>query len=1158
VGLVGSQKSLMCASMFQNLIKDSPDLKSMLVITANPYQATQLYQDLQEFVDRSRLHYFPAPEIMPHEEMFQSPDLLMQRLQVLHKVVNLKRRLLVVAPVTAIMQRLIPREVFARSSIRLSVGDRLDRDELIQRFVGYGYERTNMVEGPGHFSVRGGIIDIFSFVDENPVRVEFFDDEVDSIRIFDLETQRSMENARAVWVPPAREILYDRGRLDAAVDAVVRMTDEQAQRLESIGRTGAAGSLRDRIAAHLEKLESGDFFDGMMQYLPIMHGSLESLVEYMSDGLILIDEPVRVRDQAMNFTTEFTENHALLLEKGRALPSEADVYLDWPGVMNALTGQQVVYFSGLTKRIQGMDPEQVINTSARPPDMFHGKVEMLTGKVKAWRDRRYRLLFLLANAGRCERLSQVLRDDGIPAVFVPEVDGHLKDGNVVFTTGNLSSGFEIPEERFLVLTDAEVFGQERQKRRLPVPGEEEQMSGNRINDYADLTVGNYVVHVNHGIGQYLGVKTLEIGGVHKDYLVVKYSGEDRLYVPVDQVELLQRYIGVEDRPPRLNRLGGNEWNRAKKRVKNSVRELAEGLLELYAKREAIEGYRFSPDTVWQEEFEDSFAYEETVDQDRAVAEVKKDMESPRPMDRLLCGDVGFGKTEVAIRATFKAVMDSKQVAVLVPTTILAQQHERTFSERFASYPIKVAVLSRFESAARQRKTLENLRSGAIDVVIGTHRLLSKDIRFKDLGLIIVDEEQRFGVAQKERLKRLRETVDVLTMTATPIPRTLHMSLVGVRDMSVIETPPKDRYPIRTYVVEYDDDVVRQAIIRELARDGQVYFVYNRVQGIDRIAGRLRSLVPEARIGVAHGQMDESKLENVMLQFLQGELDVLLCTTIIETGMDISNVNTLIVYDADRMGLAQLYQLRGRVGRSNRVAYSYFCYRKDKVLTEEAEKRLQAIKEFTELGSGFKIAMRDLEIRGAGNILGPEQHGFIASVGFQLYCKLLDESIKELKGEVYQQPPEPAIDIEVDAYLADSYVQDSKQKVEIYKKVAGVRELSDVDDLLSEIIDRFGDPPASVSNLLNVARVKIMARELGVRAIETQKNDVIIKFLEGIVISRDLLLAITRAHRGKVAATAGRSTQLRIKSRNMSDGELLTIILDILERVKNAWPVASGQ
>lgn len=1148
-GLSGSQKSLYIAALFWDHIRRQQT--PFLVITYSAYQAEKLRTDLVTLLSAEYVLHFPALETLPHEEVTRSIELTRERITVLDRLAN-NEPLILVTSIQALAERLLPKNDLLGGSLFINMQSQIDLGQLGERLVHLGYERIDRVENPGQFSIRGGIVDVFPFTMLQPVRVELFDTEVDSIRLFNPINQRSTDNVEQLQIPPAREFLYPPHDHSQALESIRAVANSQAGKLRRIGRHEEAQGLLKRVETHLEKLSAGIFFEGMDQYKPFFYPSLTTLVGYVPEQApIVIDEPSRVQEHAQVFEREFAERQALLLEKGRNLPNEEKIYANWIDLMQEVHRHPTVMVSGLLKRTPGVDPVRVVQVASRTPDIFHGKLERLAEEVQNWRRSHFHVCLVISTPERGSRVVEAFKEEGVEAVFVPHVNGELKRGNVVVTTGQLDTGGEFPGTGLVVLTDAEVFGRQKRRRRLRT----DDQKGVRIADFGDLKPGDYVVHENHGIGRYLGVETLEIAGVHKDYLMVQYQGEDKLYVPTEQVNLLQKYVGVEGQPPKLFKLGGTEWARVKKKVKESVQEMAEGLLRLYAEREAVPGYAFSPDTVWQQQFEDAFPFQETPDQQRAIEDVKRDMERPRPMDRLLCGDVGYGKTEVAIRAAFKAVMDGKQVAVLVPTTILAQQHGRNFEERFAGYPIKIRVISRFQTQAEQTAIIKGVAKGDIDIVIGTHRLLSKDVVFHDLGMVVVDEEQRFGVVQKERLKEITKNVDVLTLTATPIPRTLHMSLVGVRDMSVIETPPEDRFPIRTYVVEFDEDMVREAILRELTRDGQVYFVYNRVQNIESMADRLQQIVPEARIAIAHGQMEEDELEEVMLDFLEHEYDVLLCSTIIETGMDISNVNTLIVYDADYLGLAQLYQLRGRVGRSNRVAYSYFTYRRDKVLSEDAEKRLQAIKEFTELGSGFKIAMRDLEIRGAGNLLGSEQHGFIASVGFELYCKLLEESIKELRGEMVTQPPEPVIDLTVDAYVSDEYVPDSQQKVEIYKKVVALRNAQDVSELAEEIEDRFGTLPQAVCNLLSVARIKALARELGVSSISAERDGVLLKLHTGLNLPREVANHLTRRFRGKLMLLPTKANQVKLRSRGLSDVDLLAYIEEVLHEIQLAWHVA---
>lgn len=1148
-GLSGSQKSLYIAAVYWDICQRQRS--PLLVVAYSAYHADRIRRDLYTLLSPDDVLFYPALETLPHEEVTRSAELTRERLTVLDSLTR-GEPVVVVTSVQALTEGVPAQKELFAGTVTIDMESRMGLAGLTERIVHLGYERVERVDGPGQFSVRGGILDVFPFTLQQPVRVEWFDDEVDSIRRFHLGSQRSIDGIESVRITPAREFLYPRTDYSDVLKRVRASAQAQAMRLGRLERQQESQALLARAGAHVEKMAAGIYFEGLDQYKPFFCKSLVTLLDYLPEKApVVLDEPSRVQEHARAVENEFAERQALLLEKGRNLPEEAAIYASWPDLLRGARRHPTLFLSGLLQRTPGVDPVRVVEVKSRTPDVFHGRFDRLANEIKAWRKAHFHICLVISTPERGERIVEAFRDEGIEALYVPQVNGQLKRGNVVVTTGQLTTGGELTTNGLVFLTDAEVFGRQKRQRRLKSDDEQ----GARISDFGDLKSGDYVVHENHGIGRYLGIDTLSIGGVHKDYLVVQYQGEDKLFVPTEQVNVLQKYVGVEGQPPKLFKLGGTEWTRVKKKVKESVQEMAEGLLRLYAEREAVVGHAFSPDTVWQQQFEDSFPFQETPDQLRAIDEVKKDMERTRPMDRLLCGDVGFGKTEVAIRAAFKAVMDGKQVGVLVPTTILAQQHGRTFEDRFKGYPIKIKVLSRFQTQAEQNKIIKDLKRGDTDIVIGTHRLLSKDIVFHDLGLVVVDEEQRFGVAQKERLKEITKTVDVLTLTATPIPRTLHMSMVGVRDMSVIETPPEDRFPIRTYVVEYDEEMVQEAIMREMARNGQVYFVYNRVQNIESMASKLAEVVPEARIAIAHGQMAEEELEDVMVDFLAGEYDVLLCSTIIETGMDIGNVNTLLVYDADHLGLAQLYQLRGRVGRSNRVAYAYFTHRADRVLSEDAEKRLQAIKEFTDLGSGFRIAMRDLEIRGAGNLLGPEQHGFIASVGFELYCKLLEESIKELRGDIASQPPEPVIDLSVEAYVPDSYVADSQQKVEIYKKVVALRDRDDAQDLEEEIEDRFGTLPEAVLNLMTVARIKVLARELGVSGISTERDGVVVRMHTGLAIPRDVAGHLLRRFRGRLMTLPSRANTLKLRSRGLTDAQLLKFIEEVLQETHLAWHVA---
>lgn len=1128
-GLSGGQRSVFLGTIYD-------PSRVMLVVTVNLVQAERLAQDLKSLLPESKTLVWEGNELMPHEEAMTALDLRSSRLEVLQG--GNQPGTIILAPVTGLLEGLVAPERLIGSEFSINIDSRLDLDQVAMDLVALGYERVSLVENWGQFSVRGGILDIAPFSDQRPVRIELFGDEVDSMRVFDFTSQKSLENIFKVTITAARETLYDVGELDTIKESIWQDIQVQSERLYKLDLAQEADDLLAQGARHLEAFDEQFYFPGMNQY-KMYFGEVVTLLDYLpQDTMVVLDEPVRLKEAVTSSSMEIGENFGQLLKRGRILSNLADLFWDWNALFSKFQAYAPLYLSVLGKRVAGMEGANSISLSLRMPEHFGGSIERMLRRVKQLRKEHYRTLILISTKERGRRLLDLLHDDDLPAVYVDELQKELQIGNCVITTGSLETGFEFPPFKIAVLTELELYGRQRTKPRATKVEE-----GLRIAPQ-ELRAGDYVVHINHGIGQYLGIEVLQVDNRSKDYLHIRYAGQDRLYVPTDQMHLLQRYVGLDDASPRLSKLGGNEWARVKKRAKESVQEMAEGLIKLYAEREAVVGFAFPEDTPWQRDLENSFPYQETPDQIQAITAVKKDMERSRPMDRLLCGDVGYGKTEVAIRAAFKAVASSKQVAVLVPTTILAQQHRRTFVDRFEGFPINIAVVSRFQSAREIANTLQEVKRGTVDVIIGTHRLLSKDVTFKDLGLVIVDEEQRFGVAQKERLKEISTSVDVLTLSATPIPRTLHMAMVGVRDMSVIGTPPEDRYPIRTYVVEYDEQVIRQAILRELARQGQVYFVHNRVQSIEYVYGELQKLVPEARIAIAHGQMDETVLERVMLDFYEGKFDILLCTTIIETGMDIGNVNTLIIDNADYLGLAQLYQLRGRVGRTNRVAYAYFTHRKDKVLSEDAEKRLAAIKEFTELGSGIRIAMRDLEIRGAGNLLGPEQHGFIASVGFELYCKLLEEAIVELKGEEKVVPPDPVLDLQIDAYIDDQFVQDPAQKVELYQKIIALDSLEDCDDLEEEIQDRFGELPDAARNLMEIARIKVLARFVGIGSISVRNDKFQLKFLEGLAIDAYKYAVLHQKYRGKITYRHGRVGQLLVE-KDKCDQKAVTFLAEVL-------------
>lgn len=1075
-GLSGSARA-----MLASLLNETAEKKT-IIVTHQLSQAQQLYDDLVEFHQDHEVFLYPVNELLSSELAFASPELMSQRIDALLNWTQSETGTLI-APVAALKRMLPPQAYWEEYEKHIQYGDIIEIDQFVSLLVEMGYVRTDMTSAPGEFSIRGGIIDIYPITEANPIRIELFDDEVDSIRYFDGETQRSLEELKKVAIRPATEWLVKESDLSAAAQRLENSIKESLQRIK---KKEDKQLLLEHLQPDIERLQQCERFQGMRKYVNFLYDQPTSLLDYLpSDGLIIMDELSRIQETAQHLDDEEQEWLKDQLERNSATHT-LSLSFDWQSVWQKMYVPKV-YLSVFLRHIPNTNPANIVNVSCRAMQQFHGQMHLLQNEMKRWKKANYSVLIMAPDEQRSEKIQSVLHDYDMEATVtnkIPVLPFHAP----LITTGNISGGFEMPLHRIAVITESELFKQRtpRRKRKQKISNAE------RIKSYQELKVGDYVVHANHGIGRYIGIETVAVNDLHKDFMLIKYSGDDKLFVPIDQIDLVQKYVGSEGKEPKLYRLGGSDWKKVKSKVQSKVEDIADDLMKLYAEREASKGYAFSEDLEIQREFEAAFPYQETEDQLRCLQEIKEDMESIKPMDRLLCGDVGYGKTEVAIRAAFKAIADGKQVAFLVPTTILAQQHYETVIERFQDYPIEVGVLSRFRTKKQQTETLKGLKNGTVDIVIGTHRLLSKDVEYRDLGLLIVDEEQRFGVKHKEKIKKLKTNVDVLTLTATPIPRTLHMSMLGVRDLSVIETPPENRFPIQTYVMEHNPALVREAIQREMSRNGQVFFLYNRVESIERVAQEIQALVEDARVMVAHGQMNESELENVMLAFLEGEADVLVSTTIIETGVDIPNVNTLIVYDADRMGLSQLYQIRGRVGRSNRVAYAYFTYQKDKILSEVSEKRLQAIKEFTELGSGFKIAMRDLSIRGAGNLLGAEQHGFIDSVGFDMYSQMLKEAVDARKqGKKVEdiQPFEVNLDVKIDAYIPDGYLPDEKQKIEIYKRFRGLDSQEDVHDLRDELIDRFGEYPIEVENLFQVSMLKMLAKRERIETVTERKGKI---------------------------------------------------------------------
>jgi len=1113
--------------------------KPCLFITHNDLLSKKVYEDIS-FFDADMAVLLPSREMVFRRIDAKSNEIMQNRLKAYDDIASGKCSI-ICASVEALLSRTVSPRLFESMTKELSLGESVSLEEIKKYFIAAGYERIDMVEGKGQFSIRGGIIDFYSPIYQNAVRIELFDDEIDSIRYFDVLTQRSVSKAKKVRITPAREFIVSE---EEFLKGAENLEAELSARLKTLGGSGRKKSsdikVKERISEDIEKLRQSIYFEGTEKYSPYFPDKNYSIIDYMKNCIIFIDEPSRIRQRCETIGLEFQEYFNQLLEDGEVLPGQFNTLYTYDDLLLRMQNNKKVCIDSLYKSNRDFNPGKTISITSRSMHPFHGKVSMLMEEIAAWKNRKYRVLILAGTRERGMRLASDLRERDVDTVYKDELDIELKEGHIVVLPGILNSGFDFPSIKYAVISDREAFGGKRKT--------VEKKKGKTINVFTDLKVGDFVVHENHGIGQYIGIEKLKIDNMTKDYLHIKYSGNDKLYIPTDQMDMIQKYIGSEDKGPKLNKLGGAEWVKIKARARKAIEILAVDLLKLYAERQQSVGFSFSPDTRWQKEFEDLFPYQETQDQLRCIEEIKQNMEDPKVMDRLLCGDVGYGKTEVALRAAFKCVMDNKQVAILVPTTILAQQHYNTCIQRFANFPVNIDVLSRFRTHGEQSKIIANTKNGNVDIIVGTHRLLQNDLVFNNLGLLIIDEEQRFGVAHKEKIKSLKKNVEVLTLTATPIPRTLHMSLIGIRDISIIEEPPEERYPVQTYVMEYNEEVIRDAIAKEIGRGGQVYYLYNRVRSIQKVAARLKELVPDARIAVAHGQMDEKALEDTMLDFYNNEYDVLVCTTIIEAGLDIPNVNTIVISDADKMGLSQLYQLRGRVGRSNRLAYAYLTYQRDKVLNEVAEKRLQAIREFTEFGSGFKIAMRDLEIRGTGNLLGREQHGHMEAIGYDLYIKLLEDTVRELKGEAPAETVDTSIELQISAFIPESYITDENQKIEIYKKIAYIGSHEDLFDIEEEIEDRFGDLPDVVRNLLDISYIKYMARKCGVVSIAQKKNNIIAKFNSDKSIKPQTAIRVAGEYINRLLFTACGQPYFTVKINADKQDEYIRFLKEFLEKI----------
>lgn len=1075
-GLYDSQKLHMVSGL-------SDGFEQKIIVTFSDRQAREIGAEYA-FYDRNTLVY-PGKDLIFYQADVAGGELVRERMRVVRAILE-KRPVTVVTTMEALMMPQMPLSEIVSRVLRFDRSSTVDEERLSEALIEMGYEKNYQVEAPGQFSVRGGIVDIFDMTEENPYRIELWGDSVDSIRSFDVLSQRSVENLDSISVYPATELILSAGRRRDGFERIRKEAKQHVKKLRDAGNIEAAGRLEAQVRETLESVQEFGSVVNLESFVHYFYPATESFLQFFDEerALVLLDEPKRLCETADALEMEFRESMSGRLEKGYILPGQAGILYTQKEIGARISAFRAAALSALETKNELFLPERSFGVTVRSISSYNNSFESLLKDLKRYKKTGSRVLLLCASRTRAKRLAADLREQELTAFYSEDPDREVQPGETMLFYGHVEKGFEYPLLKFAVISEGDIFGAPKKKKRKI-----KRYEGAKIHDFAELKVGDYVVHETHGLGIYQGIEKVEVEGTIRDYMKISYRDGGNLYVLATGLDVIQKYASADAaKKPKLNKLGTQEWTKTKSRVKSAVNEVAKDLVELYAVRQQEKGFAFSEDTVWQREFEEMFPFEETDDQLSAISATKRDMESTKIMDRLICGDVGYGKTEIAIRAAFKAVQDGKQVVFLVPTTILAQQHYNNFVQRMKDYPVRIDQMSRFRTPAQQKKTIEDLKKGLVDIVIGTHRVLSADMKFKDLGLLIIDEEQRFGVTHKEKIKKMKENVDVLTLSATPIPRTLHMSLVGIRDMSVLEEAPNERQPIQTYVMEYNEEMVREAILRELSRGGQVYYVYNRVNTIADMAAKLQELAPEATVSFVHGQMSERELERLMFDFINGEIDVLVATTIIETGLDISNVNTIIIHDSDRMGLSQLYQLRGRVGRSNRTAYAFLMYKRDKVLREVAEKRLAAIKEFTDLGSGFKIAMRDLEIRGAGNLLGERQHGHMEAVGYDLYCKMLNEAVKHLKGESDDGDFSTTVELEVDAYIPGSYIVNEQQKLDIYKRIAGVETESESEEMKGELLDRFGEVPRSVDNLLRIALLRTHAHRLYIMEVKGRPGE----------------------------------------------------------------------
>lgn len=1129
-GLVNSSKSSIVYGLYEDLNK------SIFIISSTNYESKRLYEDLKFYTDDCI--YFQGKENIFYNMEAFSYDLKWDRIKAFNKICDSSKKIVCLS-VESLVSRYMNREKTNSFEINLCTGDEYGFNKFLENIYNLGYEKVYKVERKGEYSVRGGIVDIFPINSEFPYRIEFFDDEVEVIRSFNISTQISINKIESIRIIQCKEFILNDDEKNILYKSLEK---DFLNYLGSIDDNEVKEKCKEKFNFILHKVEENEFFDEYNVIIPYLHNYLIDFFKLMEDSLIIFDEFKRCSETVDIMYERFQENFQNLLLRGEVLPNQ----------INLILGKEVLYekihsaYNIALDLLGSSKDNPSIEFKTKNTLKMDGKIDVILNEIKNRISNNYAVIILSSTKMRGEKLVELLHEYEIKSSYSDDIE-KLNSGNILISKGALNDGYDFEDLKLYVVSDKEVFGDSTTKKQR-ASFSSNKKGFTKIKSFKELKPGDYIVHVNHGIGVYKGIKQISVQGINRDYLDIEYEKNDKLYVPIEQLDLVQKYIGIDGRSPKINKLGGSEWAKAKIKTKKAINEVAENLVKLYAERNILEGYAFSKDTEWQNQFEDEFPYNETPDQISAIEDIKKDMESKKPMDRLLCGDVGYGKTEVALRAVFKAVMDKKQVAFLVPTTILADQHYTNMKRRFIDFSFNIDVLSRFRTSKQQRETISNLKNGNVDVVVGTHRLLSKDIEFKDLGLLVIDEEQRFGVKHKEKIKELRKNIDVLSLSATPIPRTLHMSMVGVRDISIIDTPPEERYPVQTYVVEYSDQLIRDAIMRELSRFGQGFFVYNSVDTIEQMSVYLKSIVPECRFSVIHGQMSEREVEDILIKFINKEIDFLICTTIIETGIDIENANTIIIYNSDKFGLSQLYQLRGRVGRSSRVAYAYLTYKRDKVLTEIAERRLKTLKDFTELGSGFKVAMKDLEIRGSGNLVGEAQHGQMSVIGYDLYCKMLEDAIKILKGDMKKEEVNTVVDIKIDAYIKSEYIEDEMQKIEIYKKISCIEDEKDMKYIREELLDRFSDVPREVEFLIKISYIRSLGRRLGFSQIKEISNEVLFEYESEEYVDKKSFEYIFNNYSNCITFNKSEKPSFSYKIQNEDKGDLLDKFIILLENL----------